>query len=429
MARQTLSSTLIASIAGIELARDLGNATGLAFSSDRVKAGDVFFALAGEHSHGIKYAEQALENGAAFIVSDKYHKHGMLVDEPAKLLMDLGHWARAQHSGNIIAVTGSAGKTSTKNFIAQALDIPKSPGNFNTPLALAKTLVENLLNQSHAKDLVLELGIDHQGEMDILVDLAKPDYAVLTLISASHLAGLESIAIVASEKKKILTNTKLALVSEDALAYVQKNNKIKTYGLYPKDLDYSSKILKQDINGQNLEFRGLEFHLPVLSSAMAKAATAAMAIATELGYDLAQAAKRLQSVRLEPRRLEIKRHKDFIILDDSYNSSPAALIEAIKVLKTLPKAHTAILGDMLELGANSAQLHKDLAKYLTDIDLITIGNYSKHFGDLNPNSEHFSNIEQAQAYLTKFDKSGSILVKASLGMKFIDVIDILEAEK
>jgi len=423
---KTIDSKLIAKLAGIKNDKNLGRASGVAFNSARVKAGDVFFALAGEHSHGIKYADEALKKGALFVVSDKYHERGLVVKDPAKLLLDLGAWARARHKGNIIAVTGSAGKTSTKNFIAKALAIPKSPGNFNTPLALAKTLIENLIADNEDKDLVLELGIDHVGEMDQLLNLAQPDYAVLTLISASHLSGLKTVETVAKEKTKILKNAKLSLVSEDAIAWLEKTENIKTYGLFPSDLDYVSKQIKQDLNGQSLEFNGLSYKIPLLSSAMAKAATAALGLATELGYNLPQAAKNLATLRLEPRRLEIKKYRDFLLLDDSYNSSPAALIEAISVLKTLPKPHTAILGDMLELGPESAKLHREISPYLANIRLITVGKHAREF--VNSKSIHFNDIEAAQEYLKTMDKSGSILLKASLGMNFLELGKTLEAQ-
>lgn len=429
MTKQTLSSQLIAKIANIDLDTNYGFATGISFHSNRVKKGDAFFALAGENSHGIRFAEHALELGAKFIVSDIEHEQGILVPDPAKLLMDLGHWARAQHNGNIIAVTGSVGKTSAKSFIASALDIPKSPGNFNTPLALAKTLIETVINTENNQDLVLELGIDRLGEMDILLALARPDYAVLTLISESHLSGLGSLENIATEKKKILNGPKISFVSTDVEKFVNKTSNIKTYGLFPGKADYVSKLIAEDINGQTLEFDHLEYKIPVLSSVMAKAATVALALAKELNYDLIKASQRLAKIRLEPNRLEIRRHSNFLILDDSYNSSPAAIKETIKVLKKLPKPHMAILGDMLELGPNSAKYHQDLSKYMTDLKLITIGNDAQFISKGNSKAVHFNTIEDARAYLRKLKKEGSILVKASRGMKFENILDILEAEQ
>lgn len=420
------NSQLIAKIAKIDLETDYGLATGVSFHSNRVKKGDVFFAFAGEYAHGIKYADHALERGAKFIVSDIEHRQGILVTDPAKLLIDLGKWARAHHSGNIIAVTGSAGKTSTKNFIASALSIPKSPGNFNTPLALAKTLIENIIEKKDKQDLVLELGIDHIGEMDILLDLAKPDYAVLSLIAESHLSGLGSLENIAKEKKKILNGTKMSFVSTDAKRFVKKTKNIKTYGLFPSKADFISKLIKQDINGQSLEFEGIEYKIPILSSAMARAATVALALAKELNYDLIKASKQIAELRLEPRRLDIRQHSGYLILDDSYNSSPAAVKEALRVLKILPKPHMAVLGDMLELGPNSAKYHQDLAQYTKGLKLITIGNYAKFISKGNPKAIHFNKIEDAQGYLANLKKEGSILVKASLGMKFDNVVNILE---
>ncbi len=427
MTTTDFDSQLIAKIANIELETDFGLASGVSFHSNRVKKGDIFFAFAGENSHGIKYASQALERGAKFIVSNIAHDKAILVTDPAQILMDLGHWARAQHSGNIIAVTGSAGKTSSKSFIASALAIPKSPGNFNTPLALAKTLIETIIAKEQKQDLVLELGIDHIGEMDILLNLAKPDYAVLTLIAESHLSGLKSLENIAKEKKKILNGPKMSFVSSDAEQFIRKSSNIKTYGIFPNNADYLSKIIKQDSSGQILEFEGLEFKIPVLSSAMAKAATVALALAKELNYDLNKAAQRLAGLRLEPGRLEIRKHANYLILDDSYNSSPIAVKEALKVLASLPKPHTVILGDMLELGPNSAKYHQGLSKYMSNLKLITIGDNAQFISKDIPKAMHFDSIKSSQEYLKSLKKEGSILIKASRGMKFEKVLSILEA--
>ena len=123
----------------------LPNASGVSFHSARVRPGDAFFALPGAAGHGLGYADQALAAGAAFIVSDRPHSRGLQVDNPAQVLTDLGKHARVQLHGAVIGVTGSAGKTSTKAMLSQALEAAASPGNFNTPLALAQVLVDNLV--------------------------------------------------------------------------------------------------------------------------------------------------------------------------------------------------------------------------------------------------------------------------------------------
>ena len=189
----------LADLLGAEVPEgELSPATGVTFHSGRVHAGDAFFALPGASTHGITFADKAVEQGAAFVVSDKPHPRGLLVVDPVEALLKLGRWARAAYPGSVVGVTGSAGKTTTKAFLAAVLEAPSSPGNFNTPLALATTLVNTYLQRGdEPTPLVLELGIDHVGEMATLVDLVKPTHAVLTLIAASHLEALKDLETVA----------------------------------------------------------------------------------------------------------------------------------------------------------------------------------------------------------------------------------------
>ena len=210
-------------------------ATGVSFHSGRVRPGDAFFALPGEREHGMRYADAALTGGAAFIVSDRPHPRGVSVADPAGVLLELGREARAALQGPVVGVTGSAGKTSTKAFLCAALGVPNSPGNFNTPLALAQALVGAWLEGRTGKDerLVLELGIDHVGEMATLTDLTRPTHALLTLVAESHLSGLGSVETVAREKGKLVEAAEVAFVSAQAAPLLgpERRKKSRVYGL------------------------------------------------------------------------------------------------------------------------------------------------------------------------------------------------------
>ncbi|MEM6431809.1 MAG: Mur ligase family protein, partial [Deinococcota bacterium] len=275
-------------------------ANGIAFHTNQVRLGDAFFALPGEQVHGIRFADKALELGAAFIVSDQPHPKGVQVDDPAAVLLALGYAARAERQGRVIGVTGSAGKTTTKTLAAAALACDKSQGNFNTPLALAKTLVDNLLRGDGDKPLVLELGIDHVGEMDELVALAKPDIGILTLIAESHLKGLGTLENVATEKKKLINASPRKLISAEAWHFLTPAEQVGAwcYGLEAQDADKplpettvlaSVNVSQQDAS-QVLTVLGENLSLSTLGTAAARSATAAMALAKMLDGDLSQAA-------------------------------------------------------------------------------------------------------------------------------------------
>lgn len=405
-----LSAAFIAHLGNTTLSLTLPSATGVSFNTDRLKAGEAFFALPGHNTHGIRFADEALTKGAAFIVSDQPHPKGVLVSDPIKTLLELGRWARSNLKGNIIAVTGSAGKTSTKAMIASTLDIASSAGNLNTPLALATTLVNTHL--AARQDLVLELGIDHLGEMDTLVDLVKPTHGVLTLIAPSHLEGLESLDNVAKEKSKLLLSATTRLAHTQTLPFLQDISNLQSYGL--EKADFTGRY-----EAGKLFYKDHQIQLPALGEAMAGNALAALALADILKVPLHIAIERLEQTHLEPGRLQLIKRDHLTIIDDSYNSSPAAVKEALNVLSRLPLPHTAILGDMLELGAHSADYHFDIGKETRSLDhVIAIGKMSKYIAEANPSAIYFSTVDEALPYLQRLDLRGSVLVKASRGMKF-----------
>jgi UDP-N-acetylmuramoyl-tripeptide--D-alanyl-D-alanine ligase len=459
-----LSADHLAELAGVP-GRSLPPAQGISFHSGHVKKGDIFFALPGEHGHGIAFADEALAAGAAFIVSDKSHPKGLLVPDPAGLLLTLGGEARTRFKGAVVGITGSAGKTSTKAMAAAALDAYSSPGNFNTPLALAQALVETVLAQERESEaakeaLVLELGVDRRGDMDGLASLVKPSHGVLTLIAPSHLSGLGSVDEVAFEKGKLIRSAPVALVNESCQGYfadllesrpferfegddpvgaqhaaplhnapLQDTNRQKhlfLYGLESEEADFSGRVLEESATSQRLEVLGRQFALPYPGKTMAANAVAAMALASMLGADLDEAAKRIQNVRLEPRRLEVKRLSDFTLIDDSYNSNPASLSAALQVLSRFPRPHTAILGDMLELGERSVELHREAGERTRGLDrLITVGEMARHFAP--GNDEHFETVEALLEGLKGLSFTGAVLVKASRGIKLERVVERLEA--
>jgi UDP-N-acetylmuramoyl-tripeptide--D-alanyl-D-alanine ligase len=418
---QTLNAQFIAELAGSRTELTLPAATGVSFSTQRLQLGDAFFALPGATTHGIVYADDAITRGAAFIVSDRAHPMGIQVADPAQTLLELGRWARSHRQGAVIGITGSAGKTSTRAFVAAALNAASSTGNLNTPFALAAILVNVLLAHGKEQALVLEMGIDHIGEMDTLVDLVKPTHGVLTLIAPSHLEGLESIEMVAREKAKLLQASAFKLANVQAIPFLESLKiSAKTYGL--SELSEHRGTYSNGL----LTYKNVSVKLPVLGAGMATNALAGLVLAEALNIPLVEAAQRLETTPLEPGRLQLKRVGEALILDDTYNSSPAAAKEALNVLRSLSKPHTAILGDMLELGAHSTDYHFELGKQTKDIDsVIAVGRMAKYIAEANPNARYFSSVDEALVFLKNSKLEGTILVKASRGMKLERCVEVL----
>ena len=404
-------------------------ATGVSFHSGRVRRGDIFFALPGEHEHGIRYADAALSAGAAFVVSDAPHPRGVRVADPGGVLLELGREARAALRGPVVGVTGSAGKTSTKAFLCAALGVPNSPGNFNTPLALAQILVEAWLSGRVNEPLVLELGIDHIGEMATLVELTRPTHALLTLVAESHLSGLGSVEGVAREKGRLVEAAEVAFVSAQAapLLSAERREKSRVYGLIGEEADITGRIVETTPEGQTLEVSGVRFSLPHPGAAMARNAVGALTLASHLGLPLEEAATRLATVTLEPGRLQIHALPNFTLIDDTYNSSPAALRAALEVLKTMPGPRTAVLGDMLELGTASEELHRAVGRETRGLDaVLTVGSEARFITAENSHAQHFETVEEAQNHLSTLNLTGTVLVKASRGMRLERLVTLLK---
>jgi UDP-N-acetylmuramoyl-tripeptide--D-alanyl-D-alanine ligase len=321
----------------------------------------------------------------------------------------------------VVGITGSAGKTSTRAFIATALGAISSTGNLNTPFALASILVNALLTSGSEQPLVLEMGIDHLGEMDTLVSVVKPTHGVLTLVAPSHLEGLGSVENVAKEKAKLLQASPFKLANVQTQPFIKTlESGVKTYGL-SDFADYRGSYTNGILNYKNVNVK-----LPVLGAGMATNALAALVIAEALNIPLTEAAKRLEGTQLEPGRLQLKRMGNAQIIDDTYNSSPAAAKEALNVLRSLPKPHTAILGDMLELGSHSSDYHFELGKQTRDLDqVIAIGRMAKYIAEANPKARYFASVDEALVFLKTYKVEGTVLVKASRGMKLEQCVEIL----
>ncbi len=313
-------------------------------------------------------------------------------------------------------------------MLAAALGAAASPGNFNTPLALAQVLIGAWLQRKTSENerLVLELGIDFVGEMDQLVALAKPTHAVLTLIAESHLSALGNVETVAREKLKLVDAAEHAFVSEQAAPFTNEDQREKStvYGL-GAEADFSGVVTDVSPIGQRLQVGGVTFTLPYLGDAMARNAVAAVGVARHFGLGLDEVAKRLSEVRLEPGRLEVKRTGNLTLIDDSYNSNPASAAVALGVLRQFPKPHTAVLGDMLELGVVSEVRHRDLGKQTLDLDyLFAVGDEARFVAAENPRAVHLAS-EDLLDVIDALPTHGTVLVKGSRGTRLERLVQAL----
>ncbi len=427
--------TLVRLLNTIEPVEELPDATGVAFDSRHVRPGDAFFALPGATTHGITFADTALGQGAAFVVSDRPHRRGLLVDDAPAALLALGRAARDRLSAPVVAISGSAGKTTTKAMLAAALAARATPGNLNTHFALARVLVdtalEDLARANTAAPLVLELGVDRVGEMAELLDLTRPDHAILTTIAASHLSALGDVAGVAREKTLLLDRTPgVTVASAEAAAFLGSETLARTVvvSVGPNEAPFpvgaSAGVVGVAVpqgDGALLTWQtGTEeatASLPWPGRAMAQNALLALTMAARLGVPTAAAVERLCQARLEPGRLERHHLRGITILDDTYNSNPASLEEALAVLREAPSPHVAFLADMRELGTLERESHLRAGELTRGLDLVVaVGPASAALLETNPEAVHAADALAAVDLLARVPSGATVLVKGSRSM-------------
>jgi UDP-N-acetylmuramoyl-tripeptide--D-alanyl-D-alanine ligase len=423
---------------GSRVAGDAGGApaaTGVAFHSGRVRPGDAFFALPGEHAHGRDFVDDALARGAAYVVSDRPHPRGIVVDDPAAALIALGREARAAWRGPIVGISGSLGKTTMKALVAAALGARSSEGNRNTTFALAGTLLDGWLEDDTERPLVLELGIDHVGEMDVLTDLVRPTHGLLTTIDAAHLEGLGDLAGVAREKSRLLAAATVARYAGAGawdLLVPDLRSRTTRYAL-DAPAPPTGRYLAAAAGGV-LEARtgpgdeAVRVTLPGLGAALAEHALGALLIARDLGVPLRIAASRVASATLEPRRLQPHGIGDLTLLDDSYNANLSSMRLALGVLRALPGPHAAVLGDMRELGPEAERHHALLAAACRDVTTLwAVGPLASALVQGHPSARHYPDVAAALADVADLPRAGTLLVKGSRSIGLDRLVDALLA--
>lgn len=430
--------------------------TNISTNSKDVSFGSLFIPIIGERFDAHKFINSALNSGAVATICSNINycnklKTWILVKDTKDALQNIAAYYRAKFNIPIIGVTGSVGKTSTKEMISSVLstkkNVLKTKANLNSQIGLPLTVLE--INKSH--DLaVIEMGMSMFGEMSKLSKIAKPTIAVITNIGISHIENLKSQENILSEKIHIADYVKdngtVYLNGDDPLLWDIKNKltyKTKTFGLskrndiHPSSTNCDDKETKftVNINGK-LE----EFFIHAIGSHHILNALAAVAIALDLNYSVKDIKSGISSFKPLKMRQEIyKTENGITIIDDSYNASPDSITSGLSVLNLFNTngEKVAVLADMLELGKYSLKAHFDLGKTAVNLgitNIITIGEMAKQIAagakKINPNckTKSFSNNNDAILYIKSILKSGDIvLVKGSRGMKTDEIVTNLKS--
>ena len=421
-------------------------------------SGDTFIGLKGENFDGNKFCEEALKKGAKIciiqdVILDKeileeYKDRVIIkVKDTLKAIQQIAKYKRTLYDIPVVAITGSVGKTSTKDMIASVLsqkyNVLKTQGNFNNHIGLPLTILQL---KDHTA-LVVEMGMNHFGEISLLTNIAKPDIAVITNIGTSHIGNLGSRENILKAKLEILEGLKengsIIINNDNDLLHKWYEKNKKKYNIYTYGIDNISTIVAEDIklfeNGSKfickIYEQKINIDVPVGGMHFIYNSLCAALVGYKLGLNNYEIIEGIKELKLTNKRMDIeKTEKGITILNDSYNSSYDSVKAVLEYIsKTKNERKISVLGDMLELGEFSEELHRkvgnEVCKNNIDI-LVTVGKLSKFIADeakkIGMNPKYIFSVDtnkEAIELLKKMMKKGDIVaLKASNGMHFEEIL-------
>lgn len=354
--------------------------SGIQTDSRSLEPGQIFIALSGEKFDGHNFINQAVAKGArAVIVSqqiisktDSSVPH-LQVKDTLVAYQQIAHWWRNQFAIPVIGITGSVGKTTTKELIAAVLStqgkVLKTEANYNNEIGVPKTLLGLASNHNYA---VIEMAMRGKGEIALLSQIARPTIGLITNVGTAHIGRLGSREAIAEAKCELLgemPNTSTAILNYDyplllsTAAQVWQGETL-TYGLEGGDIQGTF------IAPDTLQVEGVNFPLPLPGKHNASNYLAALAVAKVLGIDWSTFARELSVTMPKGRSQRYELPNDIIILDETYNAGLESMVAALQLLKATPgERHIAVLGTMKELGNQAPQLHQQVGETVKELNL------------------------------------------------------------
>jgi len=440
------------------------HANGISIDSRKIKSDDIFIAFKGENVDGHDYLLEALAKGSAAIVEripqgfDPTKYNIVLVKDGLKALKDLASYNRNRSKAKIIAVTGSVGKTSTKEQLNLAFAaIGKtycSSGNYNSYVGSPLSMACMSLDTEYG---IFELGMSFSGEMSVLTKIVRPHVSIITIIAPCHIENFDSIEGIAKAKSEIflgMDKSGVAILNGDTTCYSILESEAKKNGIkkiikfgedsnnqsilisYKRRDDYSdikAKIISKEINYQIASYGK---HHAINSVAVLSAVAA-------LNLDIERAALGLKEFanfkgRGALKKIKVGDKNNILLIDDSYNASPASVRAALDVLKEIHgyKRKLVVLADMNELGSISADEHRNLLQSIqkNGVDkVITVGTWMKELFKVLPEEnrlEHFDNYKDAIIKIENLlENEDCLLVKGSFGTKIHELVKYIEEKQ
>lgn len=439
---------------------------GVVTDSRQVEKDFLFLAIKGERVDGHKFIPQVIEAGAAAVICEDIPEGNVpyiVVKDVLAALRDMAEFYRSTLDIPLIGITGSVGKTSTKECVASVLaqkyDVHKTEGNFNNEIGVPLTLLKI---RDHHQVAVLEMGINHFGEMHRLSKMVKPDIVVMTNIGQCHLEFLGSRDGILQAKSEIfdfLQEEGIVIVNgdDDKLQTIKNvnENEVVKFGLGTENVLYADELQSLGLFGTKMNIHigseacemfpelqqtCFEAEMPLPGEHMVYNALAATAVGLSLGLTTEEIAAGIAIVKPTGGRSNIIKCKDKVLIDDCYNANPVSMCAALDLLSLANTRKVAILGDMYELGESEAKMHASVGKYAVEqnIDvLICVGEISQAMAeeaakvaDEKEGKTEIHYYTSKQMLLSDISNvlraDDTVLIKASHGMGFAEIVEKLK---
>ena len=413
-----------------------------------LKKNSLFIAIKGENFDGNDFVDEALSKGSNIIIADNKRfknnkdKRIIWVNDSIKALKTISNNIIKDYGGNVIAITGSNGKTTTTNIISKTLkNNSKTLKNFNNEIGMPLSLMNA---SSKSKNLIFEIGASKLNDIDYLSKILQPHVGLITNIGNSHLESLKNIDGVFKVKSEIVKNIKkngFLVVPNDNKKHLNKWKKMRSdittisFGMkddsdfYPIDVKIKQNGLSFLVNSRLIE-KPIKISSSLEGVHNVKNILSACAVHYCLGQNLQDFSKSISLSKLDNlRQVKYKWLKGSTLIDDSYNANPDSTKKSIDLLSNYNKKTVLLLGDMLELGRYKNKLHKEVGEYAKSkgiSKLIAFGNLTRHSIDgFGKNGIFFNDEIKLKNYLRKnITSKNVILIKGSRGMKMERFIDV-----
>lgn len=403
------------------------NIKNVVMDSRQAEKDSVFFAI----NNGNSYIDSVLEKGASLVIADNYSgsdKRVIKVEDTVKAMQDIAKEYRKRLDIKIVAITGSNGKTTTKDMIYSILsekyNTAKTMGNYNNHIGLPYTILQ-LDEKIYVA--VLEMGMSDFGEIDLLADIAQPDIGVITNIGDSHLEFLktrENVFKAKTELIKYVSPENLYLAGDDFYLKDLSGNKIG----FGKFNNFKIENFCDNEEGMTFILNGEEFKIPLNGRHNALNAGIAIAVGKSFGLSYGEIYSGLQNLKLTPMRFQKIEKENIIYINDAYNASPVSMECSLDTFDKLynDRVKIAVLGDMLELGEKEIEYHKDVIKKALSIHIDKIYLYGERMAEAMKNIDSdkiscFSDKKMIAGALSK-EKKVAVLLKGSRGMRLEEII-------